>query len=272
MLATTLWYVLALALLAALGLESAAAFARASVQAAADHALEPALHDALADYQNQLGAAIGSAAAPLAPPAPFAGTPPSLGEYAAPLGTLPNPLQRTIPPDLSAGAPALTVTYTVTPTTLAVPSCDPAAAPEGADTIAWLQCGPFVQESRLSLHVQVAVSDAAGTTVLAQRDAFVSLRLFAVPPYSAIVGRKDGAATDPAGSGAAAHEGDVGGGTVSGASPAPQAGWPAGGTLIHLRYACNDGAGSCANASPPDPDAALRADARWTDGNLRPSP
>ena len=38
MLATTLWYVFALALLAALGLESAAAFARASVQAAADHA------------------------------------------------------------------------------------------------------------------------------------------------------------------------------------------------------------------------------------------
>ena len=171
MLATTLWYVVALALLAALGVESAAAFARAGVQAAADHALEPVLHDALADYQNQLGTAIGGAAAALAPPAPFAGTPPSLA-YAAAVATLPNPLQRTVPPDVGAGGPPLTSTYTVTPTTLAAPSCDPGAAAEGADTIAWLQCGAFVQESRLSLHVQVVVSDAAGTTVLARRDAF----------------------------------------------------------------------------------------------------
>jgi hypothetical protein len=256
MLATTLWYVAALALLAGLGFESAAAFARASVQAAADHALEPALHDALADYQNRLGAAIASAAAPLAPPGPFAGTPPSLDAYAGALATLPNPVQQTIPPAAAAGSTPLTIAYAVTPTTITAPSCDPSTVSNGADAIGWLQCGGFVQESRVSLHVQLTVSDAAGTTILARRDAFVTLRLFAAPPYSAIVGRKDGGAADPAGTGRAAHEGDVGGATL--------------GTMIHVRYACTDGAGSCANAAPPDPDGALQAGARWTNGNLPP--
>ena len=44
----------------------------------------------------------------------------------------------------------------------------------------------------------------------------MSLRLFAVPPYSALVGRRDAAASDPTqAQAAAAHEGDLGGDTVS---------------------------------------------------------
>jgi hypothetical protein len=270
MLATTLWFVVALGLTAALVLESAAAFARSGVRAAADHAVETVLHDAVADYQKRLGGAIAAAAAPLAPE-PFGGTPASLGAYAGALATLPNPLHGTIAADPAAGGPPLTLAYTVTATTAASPDCDPAApaSPSGRDAVAWLQCSGFVQESRLSLRVVVQVRDANGSP-LAQREQYVTLRLFAAPPYSAVVGRKDGAAADPAGNtnGAPLHEGDLGGATIAGTSPAPSSAPPAGGTLIHVRYECVDGAGSCANAAPPDPDAALRQGATWTNGNV----
>jgi hypothetical protein len=125
------------------------------------------------------------------------------------------------------------------------------------------------------------VLDAAGGATLATREQYVTLRLFGEPPYSAVVGRKDASAVDPSGPsgagalGAPAHEGDVGGDTISGASPQPaatagpaaQTAWPAGGTLIHVRYECHDGAGRCANAAPPDPDAGLRSGTRWANGN-----
>lgn len=254
MLGTTLWFVVALGLLAVTLTDGASAFGRAGVQAAADHALEAAVHDAVADYQNRLQSAAGSA-----PPAAA--------------------LERTLAAS-DGGSGGFTIAYSVTPTTLAPPTCPQAgAAPStGPDAIAWLQCGGFVRESRMSLRVVVRVLDAAGAQTLAQREHDVTLRLFGEPPYSAVVGGKDSSAGDPTGAGALvppAHEGDVGGGTVSGASPPPGAGgapdgrsaWPAGGTLIHVRYECHDGAGSCANAAPPDPDASLRPGARWTNGN-----
>ena len=126
----------------------------------------------------------------------------------------------------------------------------------------------------MSLHVTVRVLDATGVQTIAQRGDDVTLRLFSEPPYSALVGRRD-AAGDPAAGGtpaAPAHEGDLGGNTVSGASPAPgPSPWPAGGTLIHVRYECHDGAGNCAGAAPPDPDGALRAGSGWANGN-RPPP
>jgi len=129
----------------------------------------------------------------------------------------------------------------------------------------------------------VRVLDAGGGATIVRREQYVTLRLFGEPPYSAVVGRKDASAADPASADALAtpaHEGDLGGDTLSGASPLPLASsapaaraspWPAGGTLIHVRYECHDGAGSCANAAPPDPDEDLRAQARWSNGN-RPPP
>lgn len=277
MLGTALWFVVALGLLAAVVLDGAAAFGRAGVQAAADHALEGAMHDAVADYQNRLQAVIAQAVAPLAPAEPFAGAAPDLGNYAGPIATLPDPVQGTVASDAGANgaSPALTVAYTVTPTTLAPPACPPAAQrpPGGADAIAWLQCSGMVQESRMSLHVVVQVLAASGE-LIAQRDQFVSLRLFAEPPYSAVVGRADGSADAPAGPNALVdppHEGDVGGATVSGAQTVPPSSPPAGGTSIHVQYECHDGAGHCANAAPPDPDSQLRPGITWTDGN-RPQP
>jgi hypothetical protein len=275
-LATALWFVVALSLLAAVALDGAAAFGRASVQAAADHALDAAMHDATADYQNRLQTAVAHAAAPLAPAQPFAGAAPDLGNFASSIATLPDPLQATTAGDAGSSGPAFTIAYSVTPTTLAPPACPQPAqrAPGGADAIAWLQCSGMVQESRMSLHIVVQVFTASGET-LAQRDQFVSLRLFAEPPYSAVVGRADGAADAPAGPNALVdppHEGDVGGATVSGVTLAAQASSPpAGGTSIHVQYECHDGAGHCANAAPPDPDALLEAGTSWTDGN-RPQP
>jgi hypothetical protein len=274
-LGTTLWLVVAIGVLAAALMDGAAAFGRAGVQAAADHAVEAATHDAVADYQNVLQSAIAQSAAPLAPAAPFTGAPPSLAGYANALAALPNPLERTfVANEQSPSGPRFTLAYSVTPTTLTPPSCPQLGAPpsSGPDAIGWLQCSGFVQESRMSLHVVAQVLDASGAQTLARRDHYVTLRLFAEPPYSAVVGRTDGAAPGAANDdalAAAPHEGDAGGDTVSGASPSPAAASaaPAGGTLIHVRYECHDGAGQCANAAPPDPDADLRAGTRWTNGN-----
>ena len=256
MLGTTLWLVVVIGLATVALMDGAAAFGRAGVQAAADHAIDAAMHDAVADYQNRLQAAGEQAQTPAAP------------------------LERTFAANEGApGTAGFTLAYSVTPTTVAAPACPQAGAPStGPDTIAWLQCGGFVRESRMSLRVAVRVLDAGGRETLARREQYVTLRLFGEPPYSAVVGRKDASAGDPTGADALAppaHEGDVGGDTVSGASPAPEAGaipagqssWPAGGTLIHVRYECHDGAGRCANAAPPDPDAGLRSGTRWTDGN-----
>ena len=269
MLGTALWFALACSVLAAVLLDGAAAFGRAGVQAAADRAVDGAVQDALAAYQNALGAAIARSAPPFTSPAPFAGATPSLDGYAAAIATLPRPFSSTEPATGAAGL-RFTLAYAVTPTTLVAPSCTAQQQPDAADTIGWLQCDGFVQESRMSLHVVVTVLDADGAATFVQRDADATLRLFATPPYSALTGIDDAAATRTAdGPGSAAHEGDLGGDTLSGASPQPSPSpWPSAGTLIHVRYACVDGAGSCANAAPPDPDAGLRANARWSNGNL----
>ena len=270
MLGTALWFVVALGITATVLLDAAATFGRAGVQAAANRAVEAAMHDAVADYQNQFQASMAVAAAALASPQPFAGTPPSLGNYTAAVAAIPNPLVRTFAAAAGAAAPHFTLSYTVAPTTLAPPVCASAPPAAGPDAIAWLQCSGFVQESRLSLRVRVDVLDAAGVQLLAQRQQYLTLRLFAEPPYSALVGRKDGGAENPTSGdalAAPAHEGDLGGDTVSGIAPPPASPWPAGGTLIHVQYECLDGAGHCVNAAPPDPDGDLHFDARWTNGN-----
>jgi hypothetical protein len=269
LLGTALWFVVALGVTATLLLDAAAVAGRAAVQSAANHALEAATHDAVADYQNQLAAAMAPVVAALASPQPFAGATPSLGNYAAALAALPNPLTGTFAAAPTSGS-QFTLAYQVVPTTVAPPACATAAPSSGPDAIAWLQCSGFVQESRLSLVVSVEVLDAAGAAVLARRDQIITLRLFAEPPYSAVVGRKDSGADNPTSGDALAqpaHEGDVGGGTISGVPPVAVSPWPAGGTLIHVRYWCDNGTGQCANAAPPDPDADLRFDTQWANGN-----
>ncbi len=146
MLGTTLWFVVVMGLMAAVLMDGAAGFGRAGVQAAAEHAVEAAMHDAVARYQNGLQTAIASA-----DPAGLAGTEavaaaPPLGGYATPVAAVPSaPVVQTPDPQASGAGPGFTVVTTVTPTTVE----------NGADTIAWLQCNGFVQESRMSLRVTV---------------------------------------------------------------------------------------------------------------------
>jgi hypothetical protein len=270
---TALWFAFALAVLATALLDAAATFGRASLQITAARAVDDAAHDALAGYQNRLGAAIATSAAALQAPQPFAGAPPDLGGYAAALATLPNPLTIESTPDPAQPGPQFHLSARIVPTTLAPPACS-SAPPAGPDTIAWLQCNGVVQESRASIHLTVDAFDQSGTQLLAERDQYLTLRLFAVPPYSIVVGRKDGAAGEPvvAAAGAPApHEGDAGGDTTSGVVPPSASPWPAGGTLIHVRYDCTDDVGHCANAAPPDPDASLEFGRTWSNGN-RPPP
>ena len=255
MLSTAMWLVVVIVLTAGVLLDAGASFGRAGLHAAAEHAIDAAMHDAVADYQNRLMHAVTQSG------------------YANAPAAIPQPLETTIPAS-DSGSPAsrFTLAYTVAPTTLDPAACasSGANASNGPDAIAWLQCGGFVQESRVSLHVTVRVLASDGVATLAERDQFVTLRLFAEPPYSAVVGRTDAGAPDPANADALAtspHEGDVGGATIAGASPSATGAHPAGGTLIHVRYECHDGAGSCANAAPPDPDASLRAAVRWWNGN-----
>ncbi|MBV8579305.1 MAG: hypothetical protein JOZ86_01560 [Candidatus Eremiobacteraeota bacterium] len=240
MLGATLWLVVVLGVLATVALDTVAGFGRAAVHAAAEHALGAALDDGLADFQARLRAAMA------ADPSPASG-------YANALGTLPNPLTASTEVDAPNGA-RLTVAYTVTATTLAPPACPPDPPSAGADAVVWLQCSSAVGESRLSLRVDARVLDPGGA-VLAQRAQYATLRLFGEPPYGALVGREDAsaAAEPPDALTAPAHEGDLGGAAV--------------GTLIHVRYECHDGAGSCANAAPPDPDAALVPGVPWSNGN-----
>jgi hypothetical protein len=255
-LGTTLWFVVVMGLMAAVLMNGAAAFGRASVQAAADHAVEGALHDALADYQNRLRPLLADGA----------------GTNGEPLPTVTvTPAPHAAGSSGDSGESGFGVAYDVTPTTVAAPSC---ASPEqgGADAVAWLQCHAAVRESRASLRVIVRVFDSTGMQVLARREQTVTLRLFALPPYSAVVGRGDGAADSLTGGDALtqpAHEGDVtgnlAGGTGAGSAAPQPSPWPQGGPLLHVRYSCSSG--DCADAAPPDPDAALRAGARWTNGN-----
>lgn len=270
MLATTLWFVIAVGVLAAIVLDGAATFARAGVHAAAEHLAASAQHAAIAAYQQRLAASADAdpAAQALQAPAPFSGAAPSIGALAQGVGTLTGTL-----PD-QGPSNAFSVTYAVTPTTVAAPSCAPGPSAGGTDTIAWLQCNGFVRESRMSLRVTIRVSDAAQRDLYVQRDVRVALRLFARYPYSAVVGAEDDAADGGGAGSPGAHEGDLGGGTVSGVPPpSPATGSPPGGTLVHVEYRCVPGpAYDCSGASPPDPDGDLRADAAWQDGNAARAP
>lgn len=275
MLGTTFAFIVILALVAGVMLDGAAAFGRAGIQAAAEHVIDGAADDAVAAYQRQLATAITSDHAELAllTNGTFTGTPAPVAILSLPTA-VPTQIatEPTSPPD-SSTVPRFVVRYTVTPTTLVSPQCpqSPTGAGQATDTIGWLQCDGYIQESRMSLRVKIDVFDPSGHELIVQRDHYVTLRLFAQPPYSAVTGRTDGSAADAIGAypTGAPHEGDAAGDTVSGPSPRPEPSpYPSGGTLIHVEYACQPGSASCALAAPPDPDQHLRSDARWTNGNL----
>jgi hypothetical protein len=275
-LGTTLSFIVIMSLIAVVALDGMAAFARAGVAAAADHAVAGLVDDAVAAYQRALASAISTDRADLAleSTSTFTGTPAPVALLTAATAPPAQLSASASPSPAATGAgPRFAIAYTIAPTTLAPPHCPGttgAATTATHDVIAWLQCDGYVQESRMSLHVTVKVFDPTGNELLAQRDQYVSLRLFAEPPYSAVVGRTDGSVTAVLGASAsaAAHEGDVGGDTVSGVSAPQPSPYPSGGTLIHVEYVCQPGTVDCSLAAPPDPDTHLQSNAGWTNGNV----
>jgi hypothetical protein len=170
-------------------------------------------------------------------------------------------------------------------TTSSAPQCTGASS-EGAssDVAQDVQCSPWVQESRLSAQIVVQVSPAGaapGTAVLLRRVENVTFRLFAAPPYVAIVGRQDAAAiasnvNDPnavdVGSGAA-HEYDT-----AGRNSAPLAADASSGTVndgpgdtvVHVIYSCTNPTGGPCPQMPAPPDiGAVQPALPWNNGNGR---
>jgi hypothetical protein len=254
MLGQTIVLLALVATFAASAVAGIAGATRARTVEAARALVAPATESALAAYLRAVGATIAAqtAAAPRNALAP----PPQIPALA---GTEAFAAMRYAE---RADAGPYAVTVDVTPAAPARPVCAMGVA--GTDTGPDLerngQCSPFVQESRLALEVVAAVgiADAAGAVApLAHGRATVTVRLFAQPPYAALVGIKDAVAMG------APHDADLGGygnalGNFLGTLPD-------GDTTLHVVYACAPALGDCAASAPPPADRPT--DVRWTDGN-----
>ncbi len=236
MLANALVLALVVVLAGGAILESGAAMARVATHLAAERYTQ-------AGYERGLSALESSVANDIA-----RGADPRTGPFAQPSAPAP---QCAVP-----GAPcsielreslAITTLAPVAASPAPAASCDP-AAPNCAED---LDENGGVREGRVSGAIAISVTGADGSTLLA-RVRTVTLRTFAVAPYAAITGTRDGSIDDAA---RATSEGDDGGiapptGPASAcATPVPTAsGAPnAADTLIRIAYvnaasnACTDG-------------------------------
>ena len=85
-----------------------------------------------------------------------------------------------------------TITLTTQTTPAPAATCAPGAASECANN---LQAHPLVNEGRVAAAISTAISDSSGT-VLLTRVRYVSFRTFAVAPYVALIGERDGTLSD----------------------------------------------------------------------------
>jgi hypothetical protein len=156
----------------------------------------------------------------------------------------------------------LAAVATITPTSVAVPACDPAggAVNAGPDVQQNGQCSPFVQESRLSLTIVTTAGPPTGPSTvapLAHDVTYATLRLSAQPPYVMVAGLRDDADRHDG------HEGDLDGygnaiGSFGPSDPAD--------STIHVVFRCTPTAGGdCSQSQPPPAD--LPTSLPWTNGN-----
>lgn len=260
MLGPALYFIVVLGLAATVSVSGIAAAARTSLATMSERAVDAGVRHALARYQAAIEDSVVHD--------PAYGT--TLGTQAAP-----EPIAALIDPAVVAAASftetigTLTLEETVTPTTLAAPSCGTPAA--GADTAQGLQCDAWIQESRASLQIDVTVKTVDGTATLAQRHFLATARLFAVPPFSVVSGIKDAAALEPADGDlidetSAPHEDDTGGRNTNALAPDARYGALSDGaadTAFHVQYQCRGA--NCDQPRPPAPDDL--ADHTWSNGN-----
>jgi hypothetical protein len=157
------------------------------------------------------------------------------------------------------------------------PTCGNPAPQAGLTDVATdAQCSPWVWETRMSGSVDVTVFSgppgAPGSALLAERTETLTFRLFADPPFVAVVGLKDGDARDPTSddvNGVSPHEGDLGG-YASTTNPMVGSGVPppASDTTIHIYYQCqNPVNGSSVCPGPPFPAGDSPKNLPWHHGN-----
>lgn len=249
-----------LMLAAGLGISVVGTAARAAIATMAERELDAGVRHAIGRYQ-------GAIEAQLAPPvtqALSAGIPADrslLAQTAAGLHVA----------TFSDTSQSLAMNETVSPTTLTVPNCS-GRDPNAPDTATNMQCSSWVQETRASLRILVDVLAPDGTTTLAHRDVTVTLRLFALPPYSSVTGLKDTTAitpTDPNvdNESSAPHEDDLAGRGANTLSPDVSEGAGASGasdTAIHVQFQCMGGT-DCTQPHPPTPDDL--SNHTWQNGN-----
>jgi hypothetical protein len=142
------------------------------------------------------------------------------------------------PPDVAALANLKETPIAVGPDQIAdTVTVTSAIGTSGADVAQSQQPAQPVNEGRLSLRITVTVTNAARQ--LAQRTTFVTLRLFAQAPYSAVAGVKDETASDPGYTYGNTHEGDSGG-QPGIAAPTPNVVPPTGigDTRYYVKFTC----------------------------------
>jgi hypothetical protein len=270
-------------LLAGVAIDQVAALARASINAGAARVVDAAVDDAAASYEQQIAAAIASAATNATPPPGSVATAPP-GAIAA----LTNSVVLPSPQPFDGVSGRYGIHAFVQTTTSSAPQCAGARGTgEASDVAVDMQCSPWVQESRLSAQIVVQISPAGaapGAAVLLQRVENVTFRLFAAAPYVAIAGRQDAAAIasnahDPSvvdvGSGAP-HEYDTagrGGAPLAADASSRVVNDGPGDTVVHVIYNCTNPSGGACPQMPAPPDlSGVQPSSPWKNGNANKNP
>lgn len=265
MLAQTMFLVSVIAVFAATALAGIAGYTRAQLITSASAQIEPAVEEALAAYQRDvIGVTVGNSVMN-ATSGPSGGAPAVITALNGGVA-LPGATYQT----KAANGALFDIEIDVTATTAATPVCNAGVAVvpinTGADQEHEAQCSMFVQETRAAVTMEVQIGTIDGQNVIspiAHRRESATLRLFAQPPYSAVVGRKGGATTTQP------HEGDSGGYAASASS----FGSPVtSDTTIHVIYKCNNATwdsqfapSDCSNSFPAPQDNLQTIP--WSNGN-----
>ena len=239
MFAVVLVYVAVLGLCAGALLEGGAAFARVSARHAAQHYVEIALVRARAALLSDVAQQVASGVAALSAPA-------ALG---------PAPVCVTSPCAFTSRA-----TFALAGTLASTQNANVSAAN--------LQTLPAISEGRVAATIAETITSSSGTP-LAARTQYVTLRILKTPPYVALDGLSDAAASRDV-----ANEADAGGST---GAQAPAGSMDPADTRVHALVRCVDGGSGACNgqtyvsadpANAPAQTPWFNANAQWSGWSL----
>jgi hypothetical protein len=251
LLGAALLFAAVIALCASAALEGGLAFARVSARHAAQHYAGIGLVRARSQLLAAIGSQVAGGAQTLTAPPPLAPTP--------------------LCDEASSACPfTLSATYALTG----------ALAEGGTANVSAgnVQTLPAIAEDRLAATIVATVSTPAGTPLVVRTE-WVTLRTFSVPPYAALDGVTDAAASrdvtaeaDAAGCDPASWSACDANNVSPGMQPAPAGSMNPGDTRIHALRACADGGtGRCAGQAYVSADPANAPSATpWFNANAQP--